>query len=812
MEALRAVWLGRDQGFEALNEALITLLPKKDGAVELKDFRPIILVHSFAHLLTKVLAWRLAPRMQDLVDGNQTAFIWGRCIQDNFLLVKESAKLLHQRRIPSLLLKVDVAKAFDSISWPFLLSVLRQCGFGQRWIRWIALLLRSASTSVLVNGCAGSTFRHGHGLRQGDPISPLLFAIAMDVLFTMFRSAERSGILADLAAIGLRHRVSLYTNDIVIFAKPDAAELAVVWGVLDYFGMASGLKANFAKNSAALIQCSGEILEEMAEALPCPLAALPCTYLGLPLSIRKPRKVELQAVLDKLAAKLPFWKACLLTREGRLVYVQAVMTASVVYQLLALDLDPWFFRAVDKLRRSFLWVGKDDAQGGCCAVAWDLVCQPKSLGSLGMHDLRRMNVALRARCVWLQKMDGSKPWSGLDVQVCQDSLALFNASVRIELGDGASVLFWEDAWIGGLAAAAITPDLLKLVRQAVRRRHTVRDGLAGNSWASNIACMLMVDVVMQYLRLWAAVRGMPFGGHDAPAADSFRWKWRGDGQFLSHSAYRLLFQGTTGLPGTQLVWNSFAPLKYKMHAWLALRRRCWTADRRLRRGLPSHTICPLCDVASEMLDHLSLHCGFSRGVWSRLVTCLGLPDIAPTGNGGLNDWWIHATHRFTLTERKKANSLRFWLKLHGFHDEAKALWEDDVDGEVTPTDPLHRLEFKLRRTCHSLQRWSQRKVGSIRDLILVANEVILVGCNAIASLRSGDQVVSDLDGKVGLTMEYFMGLLGSMQPRDFDLSLEAIGLQPMELAGLKAQFSEDEVWAAIRAMPSNKSPSPDGFS
>ncbi|KAM0922185.1 hypothetical protein ACQ4PT_006401 [Festuca glaucescens] len=116
MAAMNAVWIGRDQGFEGLNEALITLLPKKEGAVDLQDFRPISLVHSFARLFTKVLARRLAPRMPDLVDGNQTAFIHGRCIHDNFLLVKESARLLHCKRIPSLLLKIDIAKAFDSIA------------------------------------------------------------------------------------------------------------------------------------------------------------------------------------------------------------------------------------------------------------------------------------------------------------------------------------------------------------------------------------------------------------------------------------------------------------------------------------------------------------------------------------------------------------------------------------------------------------------------------------------------------------------------------------------------------------------------
>ncbi|KAM0915717.1 hypothetical protein ACQ4PT_010654 [Festuca glaucescens] len=638
MAALQVIWLGRTQGFEALNEALITLMPKKEGSVDLKDFCPISLLHSVARLLSKVLARRLAPKMPELVSPNQMAFIRGRCIQDNFLLVKESAKLLHRKKISSLLLKVDMAKAFDNNSWLFLLSVLRQRGFGPRWVGWIALLLHTTSTSVLVNGFAGDAFRNGRGLWQGDPISPLLFVITMEILPALFSATERAGLLSDLGVVGLRHRVSLYADDVVVFAKPGREELSVVWSVLRYFGDALGLLVNYQKSSATPICCSAEDITEVAAMLRCPLAELPCTYLGLPLSVRKPRKAELQAVLDKLAARLPFWKARLLSCEGCVVYVQAVMTSSVIYQLLALDLDPWFFRAVDKLRRGFLWVGKEDASGDNCSVAWHLVCQPKSLEGLGLLNLRRMNIALHPRWIWLQKTETTKPWSGLDLQVGSDSWALFNASVQIVVGDGTSALFWEDPWIAGLSVSAIALELLKLVKPSVRKWRSVRDGLALNSWVLDIAGELSVDAIVQYLRLWEAIRAAADARGEEDAPDSFHWKWSGDGSFSSRSAYSILFHGSIGLTAVPLIWKSFAPLKHRFHAWLALRRRCWTADRRSRRGLPTHTLCPLCDTVDETIDHLTLHCTYEHGIWRVLVDRVHLPDIVPTGNLGIGDW------------------------------------------------------------------------------------------------------------------------------------------------------------------------------
>jgi hypothetical protein len=146
MAAVMAIWNRKFDNFHKLNSAFITLIPKKDGADQVKDFRPISLVHSFAKLITKILATRLASRLNDLVSPNQNAFIKGRFIQDNFMLVQQTTKFLHQQRHPRLMIKLDITKAFDSVSWPFLIEVLQNLGFGQIWRDIISGLLLTSST------------------------------------------------------------------------------------------------------------------------------------------------------------------------------------------------------------------------------------------------------------------------------------------------------------------------------------------------------------------------------------------------------------------------------------------------------------------------------------------------------------------------------------------------------------------------------------------------------------------------------------------------------------------------------------------
>jgi hypothetical protein len=119
--------------------------------------------------VTKCLANRLASRLDHMVSPNQSAFIKKRFIQDNFMLVQQTVRFLHSQKQPRILLKLDIMKAFDSVSWSFLLEILEHLGFGSRWRDLLCGLLVSSSTQVLLNGTPGNYIQHRRGLCQGDP-------------------------------------------------------------------------------------------------------------------------------------------------------------------------------------------------------------------------------------------------------------------------------------------------------------------------------------------------------------------------------------------------------------------------------------------------------------------------------------------------------------------------------------------------------------------------------------------------------------------------------------------------------------------
>ena len=165
-----------------LNEAFITLIPKKQTPEGVGDFRPISLTSVGLKFLSKLAANRFQEEITKCVHKNQYGFIKSRSIQDCLAWCFEYIQQCNASKRPIVLLKLDFTKAFDTIEHDAILRILRYKGFNDKWISWMQTILSSGSSSVLLNGVPGNHFKCKCGVKQGDPISPLLFVIAADLL------------------------------------------------------------------------------------------------------------------------------------------------------------------------------------------------------------------------------------------------------------------------------------------------------------------------------------------------------------------------------------------------------------------------------------------------------------------------------------------------------------------------------------------------------------------------------------------------------------------------------------------------------
>jgi retron-type reverse transcriptase len=173
----------------------ITLLPKVDGPRSVSEYRPISLLNTSIKIITKLLANRLQRVILDLIHKNQYGFIKGRTIQDCLAWSFEYLHLYDKSRKELIILKLDFEKAFDKIEHQAMLEIMRHKGFDDIWMRWMKSIFTSGTSSILLNGVPGKTFHCRRGERQGDPLSPLVFVLAADLLQSLLNKATQDDLL-----------------------------------------------------------------------------------------------------------------------------------------------------------------------------------------------------------------------------------------------------------------------------------------------------------------------------------------------------------------------------------------------------------------------------------------------------------------------------------------------------------------------------------------------------------------------------------------------------------------------------------------
>jgi len=172
-----------------LNFAMLTLIPKVEDANNMKFFRPISLINCSFKIFSKAMNNRLIKLCDKLISSNQSAFIKGRYILESVVSAHEIIHEVHRKRDCGIIFKLDYEKAYDRVSWEFLDEMLTSRGFGEKWVGWIRNVVRGGSLCIRINDEDSVYFKTGKGLRQGDPLSPLLFNLVADVFTKVLMKA-----------------------------------------------------------------------------------------------------------------------------------------------------------------------------------------------------------------------------------------------------------------------------------------------------------------------------------------------------------------------------------------------------------------------------------------------------------------------------------------------------------------------------------------------------------------------------------------------------------------------------------------------
>ncbi|XP_043697190.1 uncharacterized protein LOC122647970 [Telopea speciosissima] len=435
----------------SINATFITLVPKSGDVSTFAGFRPIALCNLLYKIITKILSNRIQHVIGSVVSHNQSAFIKGRSIVDNILVCHDIVRGIEQKAAsPTAVLKVDLHKAYDSLSRKFLFDVMGRMGFSDKFI-----------------GPAGF-FNGARGIRQGDPLSPYLFTLAMEAFTGIMRRLEIDGqikLLPRCKSFHLSHLI--FADDLMIFVKGNRDSILASLGGLDEFAALSGLQLNRSKSSIILGGLTQTSSLELLDLTGFSETKLPIRYLGVPLVSGRLSMKDCSPILDLVRRKLEGWKARFLSYAGRLQLLASVLQGSYIYWAGIFGLPGNVITKLESMFSNFLWSGPS-LQRKTHFISWDAICKPKSEGGLGIKRIKDMNIAGIMKQIWWIASKQDRLWVKWVQQryLKQESLwtvkGLNNCSwvwrkvlkyrdkalplIKTIIGDGAATKLWLDNW------------------------------------------------------------------------------------------------------------------------------------------------------------------------------------------------------------------------------------------------------------------------------------------------------------------------------------------------------------------------------
>ncbi|XP_062103573.1 uncharacterized protein LOC133814656 [Humulus lupulus] len=380
------------------HNTMISLIPKQENPAKAIDYRPITCCSTIYKCISKLLCSRLATDLPSLV--HQGAFVQGRSIAHNVMILQDILKNYRRKNTsPRCTIKIDISKAYDTVDWNFVEDLLNALNIPGRFVQLVMICIKSSSYSLLMNGRIQGGFQGVKGLRQGDPLSPLIFVLIMDYLTrSLLHAAQDSKFRYHPLCKSLKLINLCFADDLILLSKGSKQSIKVLKEVLDGFSNTIGLHVNVNKSQIFFggvdPREKGEIIRDLGLAE----GAFPLKYLGVPLRPTKWKAEDCGIIIKKIKMRLHTWGSRHLSFAGKIQLIHSILLGLRNYWMSTFILPQSVSKEIEKLCRGFLW-GMNGNRRRIHVASWEKFCLPKPYGGLGFKEGTKWNQTILAKYI-----------------------------------------------------------------------------------------------------------------------------------------------------------------------------------------------------------------------------------------------------------------------------------------------------------------------------------------------------------------------------------------------------------------------------